>query len=119
MRIQAGQPVMPYAMQYVAAGNSVRIDLTSIDFDDELEAPTTLQYRIDNLTDNVNAVQLTSIPTPGTTSVLTISATVNQMYSNWRDLQLMQVTFIATFADGTQAQQTGVYQLNRLYQATG
>lgn len=119
MRIQAGQPVRPYIMHEVDAGNTLRMDLTSLDFDDELEAPSTLQYRIDNLTDNVNAVPLTTIATPGTTTSLTIAASVNAMYSNWRDLQLMQVTFLATFADGSQAQTVELYQLNRIYQATG
>ena len=117
MRIQAGQPVRPYIMHEVDEGNTVKISIASLDFDNELEAPSTLQYRIDNLTDNVNAVPLTTINSPATVSTLTISATVNAMYSNWRDLQLMQVTFIATYADGTQAQVIGVYQLNRIYQA--
>lgn len=117
MRLQQGQPVRPYAQHEVNEGNPVRIDITSLDFDDELQAPTTLTYRIDNLTDNVAAVAWTNIPTPAVTTTLTIAASVNAMYSNWRDQQLMQVTFLATYADGTQCQSLGLYQLNRIYQA--
>jgi hypothetical protein len=103
-------------MHEIDESNPVRIDVTSLDWDDALEAPTTLQYRIDNLTDVIAAVPWTTIPTPTTTSVLTIAASVNGMYTNWRDQQLMQVTFLATYADGTQCQKTGIYQINRLYQ---
>lgn len=117
MRLQQGQPVRPYAQHEYDEGQTVRIDITSLDWDDELEAPTTLTYRVDNLTDAVNVVPTTSIPTPGTTSVLTIAASVNAMYTNWRDQQLMQVVFTATYADGSQVPQIGVYQLNRIYQA--
>jgi hypothetical protein len=119
MRIQAGQPVYPYPMHRLYEGNALRIDITSLDWDQDLEAPDTLQYRIDNLTDNVAVTDWTTIATPGTTSTLTIAAAVNAMYSNWRDTQLMQVTFQAVYADGSQAQVIGVYELARLYQGVG
>lgn len=115
MRIQAGQPVLPYAMHRAYAGNSVQIFIRSLDFDHEPEAPATLQYRIDNLTDAVSVIDWTSVNTPSENSSITISADTNQMYTDWRDSQLMQVTFKATFEDGTQAQVIGCYELSRIY----
>lgn len=116
MRIFAGQPVRPYQMHRAYEGNAVRIDIRSLDFDNEPEAPSTLQYRIDNLTDAVAVQDWTSVNTPGENSTVTISAATNQMYTNYRDTQLMQVTFKATYSDGTQAQVIGCYELARLYQ---
>lgn len=117
MRLQAGQPVRPYAMHYVQAGNPVRLEITSLDFDNSREAPTFLQYRIDNLTDIVVIQEWTEIPTPAETTTLTIAGSVNQMTWPYRDTQLNQVTILASYADGSQAQMNACYQLNALYTA--
>lgn len=116
MRLTAGQPVRPYVMHEVDIGNTLEIDITSLDFDNAKEAPSTLQYRIDNLTDVVVVRDWTTINTPAEVTTLTIPASLNVMYTTYRDTQLMQVTFKATYADGSQAQAVGVYQLNTIYQ---
>lgn len=104
-------------MHYVQAGNPVRLEITSLDFDSEREAPTFLQYRIDNLTDLVVIQEWTQIPTPTETTTLTIEGSVNEMTWPYRDTQLNQVTILANYADGSQAQMNCCYQLNALYTA--
>lgn len=120
MRLSAGQPVRPYAFapaQRVQAGNAVQIDITSLDWDNEKEAPLTLQYRIDDLSDLVVILDWTTVVAPGETSTVTIPASLNTMYSQYRDVQTNQVTFKATYADGSQAQVVGIYELNQIYTA--
>ena len=118
MRLQAGQPVRPYVQHEINAGNPVRIEITSLDWDNELEAPSALRYRIDNLSDVVVVQDWTTINTPATKTTLTIAGTLNAIYSLWRDKQLNQVTFEATYADGTQQIDTACYQINQVYSAT-
>lgn len=115
MRLQAGQPVRPYAMHRVQIGNTVRIDITSLDWDGAKEAPSTLEYRIDNLTDIVVAQNWTGIVSPQEVTTLTIAASVNVMYAQYRDVQLMQVTLRATYADGSQVEEVCLYELNTIY----
>ena len=117
MRGAAGQPTRPYVLSLINAGTTLRLTIGSLDFDDALEAPSTLTYRIDNLTDALNLVPTTSIPTPGTETTLTIAASVNVMSYNWRDTQLNQVTFTATYADGSQVVEVICYEVCAVAQA--
>lgn len=113
-------PVRPYAFtpqQQIPFGNSLQIEITSLDFDEQKEAPSTLQYRIDNLTNSVAVVDWTTIVTPLEVTTLTISAVTNAMYVQ-QDKQLMQITFRATYADGSQVQVNGLYQINNIYMGT-
>lgn len=114
-----GQPVLPYAQKYISAGNSVRLEVSSLDFDNALETPSTVEYRIDNLTNNVSVLGWTSA-TPANPTVIDVPASLNVMYggNTWpgNDSQQMQVTIKATFADGSQAQTLASYSLNAIYQ---
>lgn len=117
MRAWSGQPPRPYVEHRINAGNDIKIDITSLDFDEALEAPSSLRYRIDNLTDRLVITQWTAIPTPGTETTLTISAATNAMSTQTKDRQLNQVTFEATYADGTKCKDTLVYELCAVYEA--
>lgn len=117
MRAWSGQPPRPYTQHTIDAGNTIRIDITSLDFDEALEAPTALRYRIDNLTDRIVITQWTAIVAPAEESTLTISATTNAMSTQTKDRQLNQVTFEATYADGTIAKDTVCYELCAVYEA--
>lgn len=117
MRAWSGQPPRPYVQHTIDAGNDIRIDITSLDFDEALEAPTSMRYRIDNLTDRIVITQWTAIVAPGTETTLTISAATNAMSSDNNDRQLNQITFEATYADGTKAKDTVCYELCAVYEA--
>ncbi len=117
MRSVSGQPVRPYVDHIIDAGNAIRIDITSLDFDEVLEAPSSMRYRIDNLTDRVVITQWTAIGSPGEETTLTISAATNAMSQQKFDRQLNQVTFEATYADGTKCKDTLCYELCAVYEA--
>lgn len=117
MRAWSGQPPRPYVQHTIDAGNDIRIDITSLDFDEVLEAPASLRYRIDNLTDRIVITQWTAIATPGEESTLTITAATNAMSTQGKDRQLNQVTVEATYADGTKAKDTLCYELCAVYEA--
>lgn len=117
MRASSGQPPRPYVQHTVDAGNDIRIDITSLNFDEELEAPVSMRYRIDNLTDRVVITQWTAIVAPAEEVTLTISAATNAMSQQNTDRQLNQVTFESTYADGTKAKDTVCYELCAVYEA--
>lgn len=116
MRFPTGKPVRPFAQHTIDAGNDIRIEVTSLDFDEALEAPTSMRYRIDNLTDRVVITQWTAMGSLDETTVLAISAATNAMSNTTTDRQLNQVTFESTFADGTKALDTVCYELCRVYE---
>lgn len=108
----SGQPVRPYrAGAFLNAGSSCDIDYSIRDEDNELAEPSSLEYRIDNLTDSVVVAQWTSIPGATSEGSLTIAAAVNVMSRQYREQQLNQVSFRATFENGKQIVSTCVYTL--------
>lgn len=111
-----GQPVRPYKASQVNAGSSIEVDYSSRDPDGVLEAPTALRYRIDNLTDALVILEWTSVGTPLTEGSVSIGATLNAMSRTWRDRQLNQVTFEATYASGSLVQQLAHYELCAVFQ---
>ena len=72
--VARGQPVRPYLLGYVNEGQTCFLDLTHLNADQELEAPSSLRYRIDNLTDNRNVLAWTSVGTPASENTATASS---------------------------------------------
>lgn len=106
-----GQPTRPGKVSPVNSGSSCSIDYSSRDKDNELEAPSSMRYRIDNLTDSRVVLEWTNVPTPGTSGSVTISAALNSMTEQFRDRQLNQVTFEATYANGDVQRSMAYYEL--------
>jgi hypothetical protein len=114
-----GLPVRPYYVSPVNAGSACVIEYSSRNLDNELEAPSTLEYRIDNLTDSIVIAEWASIPTPGTTGEVVISAEQNAMSYQYRDKQLNQVMFRATYANGQQVKSAAYIEVCALFQGMG
>lgn len=95
------------------------IEYSSRNLDNELEAPETLEYRIDNLTDSIVIATWAAIPDPGETGELVISAATNEMSYQYRDKQLNQVTFKATYTNGQQVQSAAYIELCALFVGMG
>lgn len=106
-----GQPTRPGKQVPVNAGSSCQVDYSSRDVDNVLEAPASMRYRVDNLTDSVVVVDWTNVPTPGTEGSVTISAALNAMTREFRDRQLNQVTFEATYDNGDKTRSMAYYEL--------
>lgn len=107
-----GLPVQPFDVHdSVNAGSSSTATFTWLNGDQELEAPASLRYRLDNLTDYRAVASWTAIVSPEAETVIDITPSQNTMAMNWRDRQLMQVTAEATMADGTKQVKLYVYEL--------
>lgn len=106
-----GQPTRPGKVIPVNAGSSCRVDYSSRDVDNVLEAPSSMRYRIDNLTDSRVVLDWTTVNTPATEGSVTIPSSLNAMTQQFRDRQLNQVTFEATYANGDVERSTTLYEL--------
>lgn len=112
----SGVPVRPFVNTDVNANSACVIDYSCRNLDNELEEPTALRYRIDNLTDCRVIADWQTVADPGSTGSVVVSAELNAMSTQFRDRQLNQVTFEATFANGQKVQELCAYQLCAMYQ---
>ena len=117
MKSFQGLPPRPFAEFTVNAGNDIRIDVRSLDFDEEQEAPSSMRYRIDNVTDRLVIRDWTAVSSPAEQTSITVSAALNAMSTQTRDRQLNQVTIEATYVDGTKCKDTVCYELCAVYEA--
>lgn len=107
-----GLPVLPFDTRpAVNAGDTAVADFTWLNADQEPEAPVSLRYRIDNLTDYRNVLGWNVITPPAATTQITITAAQNVMGQTWRDRQWMQVTVEATMTGGAVLKKLWVYEL--------
>lgn len=106
----SGQPTRPYRDNAVNQGSDCWLELTFVNRTGALQVPSTLSYRIDNLTNNVVVKSDTAV-TVGLASTMEINipGSVNVMSENWSGSQLNQVKVTATFADGSTDVQVAIY----------
>ena len=116
----AGAPVRPYAQFVVNAGNACWLDLVFLDRFNNLATPTTVSYRIDNLTTDDVVLQDTTASSPASSMTLTIPASLNTINSDiGQTSQINQVLVTATFADGSQSKEVFIYELIALQTVGG
>lgn len=102
MRALAGQPVRPYRLGAVNCNSTLKLLLTSLDFDGEPFIPTTMQYRIDDLESGQGVLQWTTIVAPEAYQEITITPQQNTMLFQYRDSELRQLTVAITDENGAQ-----------------
>lgn len=115
----SGLPVRPFKGPPVNAGTTVLVDYSCRNPANELEEPTALRYRVDNLTDVVVVQDWQAVADPTTEGSITIDASLNGMTRQFRDRQLNQVTVEATFASGAKVVELAAYQLCAVYTGQG
>ncbi len=91
----SGQPTLPYVDYRSYAGADVFIDLTFLDHTGVLVVPTSLNYRIDDMTNATPVVQQTSVTVTGSTQTLQIPGSVLQMTHEWQGSEIFQILFTA------------------------
>jgi len=107
-----GLPVLPFDTHpSVNAGSSSTAEFTWLNADLIPEAPASLRYRLDNLTDYRNLVAWTAVVTPLAETSIPITPSQNAMTQTWRDRQWMQLTAEATMDDGTVKSELWMYEL--------
>lgn len=112
MRSWAAQPVQPYQLGYVNAGCDCSLEVTTLDEDDALLVPTTMQYRVDDLKSATNIVPWTTVPTPASVQEIAITAAQNALIApTCNDTELRRITVKTTNSTGKIAQQVFLYEL--------
>lgn len=107
-----GQPTRPGKVSPVNSGSSCQVDYSSRNVANVLEAPASMRYRIDNLTDSVVVLEWTAITEPDPLEAegsVIIPASLNGMTRQFRDRQLNQVTIEATYSDPNDVQRSFAY----------
>lgn len=87
----AGQPILPYADTLSYAGTDLFFDLAFLDHTQTPVAPTSVVYRIDDLTNAIGMLPLTSLGGLASTMVVQIPASVWQMTYPNQGSQLCQI----------------------------
>lgn len=107
-----GMPALPFDRHPpVMAGASSTAEFVWLNADKIPEAPASLRYRVDNLSDYRSLVPWTAVDDPQAETTITIPPGVNAMTHQWTDRQWMQVTAEATMDDGSVQLQLWVYEL--------
>ncbi len=108
----AGRGTRPARQTPVNAGSDCWIEMTFIDRNGAAFTPTTLTYRIDDLTNGQSVVGTTSLSPSGSTYELDIAGSVNQLNNGCStSSQTNQVYVVAVDASGYTYTQTVYYEL--------
>jgi hypothetical protein len=98
----AGQPVLPYTDNRSYAGADIFCDLTFLDHTMTDVIPSSFQWQLDDITNDVNMVPLTTVtPSPTGTVPYTLQipgATMHMTYP-YEGSQLCQLSLVATITD--------------------
>lgn len=108
-----GQPVRPQPQYSVDAGSDVWLELIFLDRTQTPVTPSTITYRIDDISDNLCVLNTTSVTPNGSTMEINIPAFLNQISTSFptRSSQLNQVTVVSTYSDGSQRTKIFTYEV--------
>lgn len=112
----AGQPTLPYNDFRAYAGSDVSMNLTFLDQDGNLLQPTTITYLLDDITNFINMIPLTSLTPTGSQQTLMIPASKLNMTFEYQGSQICQLVLTATFFNSlsgvtTTARATAIIEL--------
>lgn len=109
------KPVEPTRNVKRNEASTVLIPLTHLDEDNATFTPSTLKYRIDDLTNNRQVLDWTTVSTPSTTNTLTITSTQNALYNRSKPRELRQLTVYAQDSSGNESNDVFHYTLIRIF----
>lgn len=93
----AGQPTLPYSDFRSYAGADVVMGLTFLDQDGNLLEPTTISYLLDDISNFINMIPLTSLTPTSAQQNLLLPASELTMTFEYQGSQLCQLVVTATF----------------------
>ncbi len=108
-------PINPERVTDVNEGKSITLELTHLDKDKALVTPTTLQYRIDDLTNNREVLDWTAVSSPGSTNTIVITATQNAKLHRNQKRERRQITTEATDSSGAKDPEEFYYDLIQIF----
>jgi hypothetical protein len=106
-----GQPNLPYTDYRIYAGTDAFFELTFLDRNQALSTPTSLTYRLDDLTNALPMIPPTTVVPTGSTYELQLAAALLVMSKASQGSQICQLALTAVLSDGTTANQVGVLEL--------
>ena len=109
------RPTNPFKGQDFNEGSTVFLELTNLNKNKVLAAPTTLQYRLDDLTNAREVTDWTTVATPATTNTIELTPTQNTLNGRGQKKELRQVTTKTTDSSGSVVQVIFTYNLVRIF----
>lgn len=107
----SGQPTLPYADYRSYAGQDIWIDLAFLDYTGTPVLPTSLVYRIDDLTNATPVIPITTVAVTGMTQTVHIPGAQLQMTHYWQGSEIFQIWFSAILPGGPVVQSVSVLEL--------
>jgi hypothetical protein len=112
----AGQPILPYADFRSYAGADVGMTLTFLDQNGNLLQPTTITYLLDDISNFINMIPLTSLTPISSQQSLNIPGSSLVMTFEFQGSQICQLVVSATFFNSltgitTTARQVAIIEL--------
>ena len=77
------------------------------------EAPTTIHYRIDNLSTGTALTALTSVSAAASANI-SVTATDNAIQDDTNDYETLQLTVVANSGLSTQVRETAIWQVENI-----
>lgn len=109
------KPVLPFRNPKKNEASTVLLPLKHLNQDGALFTPSTLKYRVDDLTNNRQVLDWTVVSTPSTTNTLTITSTQNALYNRSKPKEVRQVTVYALDSSGNESNDVFHYTLIRVF----
>jgi len=109
------KPVQPYRNIDTNEGGTVLVTATFLDKDDVNIVPTTVTYRIDDLTNDREVLGVTTVSTPALSNTITVTPAQNALNGRTQPREIRQVTIKATDSAGAVAKQQFYYTLIRIF----
>jgi hypothetical protein len=111
----SNKPIRPYKAFPKNESSTVLLNLTHLDSSKVLAAPTTLTYRIDDLTNNRQVLDWTTVATPGTTNTVTVTPAQNALYNRTIPQELRQITVKTVDSSSNETLDIFHYRLTRIF----
>lgn len=108
-------PILPERLIDVNAGKSITLELTHLDKDKALVVPTTLEYRIDDITNQRTVLDWTTVSSPSSTNSIVITAVQNAKFNLNQRKELRQITTKATDSTGAIDPEEFYYNLVQIF----
>ena len=109
------KPVQPFRDFPTNEGGTVLVTVTFLDKDRVNIVPTTVTYRIDDLTNDREVLAETTVTTPALENTITITPAQNALNGRSQPRELRQVTVKAVDSAGAVSKQQFYYTLIRIF----
>ena len=109
-------PLRPYKREYVEANSTFVQPYSFADRNLDAQTPSSIRYRIDDLTNDREILDWTAIGSPAARGEITVTSAQNAPYTDYTDEELRQITVEGTVG-GAPYLRTYYYVLFRILRA--